>query len=63
MFEAIKFILRKNMAQKAVEYVVEYECPMCQCNWTQVLDSVVQGSCPRCETIDIEPLESFILEL
>ena len=46
------------------EYVVEYECPMCQLNWTCVVENVVLAAeCPRCKVGNIEPLDSFTLEL
>ena len=63
-------VLKNSMAQndaepeRAREYVVEYECPMCQLNWTCVVENVVLAAeCPRCGTGNIEPLDSFTLEL
>ena len=49
--------------EQAREYVVEYECPMCQLNWTCVSAGALTTECPRCGQPDIEPLDSFTLEV
>ena len=34
-----------------------YECPVCRMTWQDQWDSVINGDCPNCGAVDIEPQE------
>lgn len=41
--------------------IIQYNCPACDKDWTDVYSCSVNGQCPHCGQRDVEPLDGLTL--